>query len=57
MKGCNIGFGIASSLVDRLKKRDPSLIDCKKNILDLYIKTTIQVFLTMEEIFRIYNLK
>lgn len=57
MKGCNIGFGIASSLVDRLKKRDPSLIDCKKNILDLYIKTTIQVFLAMEELFRIYNFK
>tara|TARA_B100001063_G_C16777560_1_gene566933 strand:+ start:8460 stop:9890 length:1431 start_codon:yes stop_codon:yes gene_type:complete len=57
INGYNIGFGIASSLVDRFKQRDPAIKDIKKKILTRYIKTSHQVLISIEKLHKIYKFK
>jgi len=55
--GYNIGYGIASSIVDKLKKRDPNIKDIKKNTLNKYILTTSMILSSLKEIYKIYKPK
>lgn len=55
INGYNIGYGIASSVVDKLKKRDPLINDLNRKTLENYIKTTHQVLISLEKIYKNYK--
>jgi hypothetical protein len=54
-KDANIGFGVASSLVDKYKQLEPNLKQIKKTLLNDYINSSVKVFLYTNRIISLFN--